>query len=107
MWCLYVQMLRRSKGALELLDVNGRLPALKRQRGKSHWVVRDKVGYRASYSEVEQVGHSFHWTWLSWFDCKDQLLLNASLVSVSVAMTVDFDGRMHLLQAPPDSHWCV
>lgn len=48
-------MIRRSAGALELIDVSQELPALKRQQGKTHWVVKDRSGYRNSYSEVEQV----------------------------------------------------
>ena len=48
-------MIRRSAGALELIDVSQELPALKRQQGKTQWVVKDRSGYRNSYSEVEQV----------------------------------------------------
>lgn len=76
-----MQMLRRSAGALELVDVSQELPALKRQQGKTHWVVKDRSGYRKSYSEVQQVcplaahatwplacqlglsEHDLEWTW--------------------------------------------
>ncbi|KAK9844371.1 hypothetical protein WJX74_001555 [Apatococcus lobatus] len=51
------EMLRRSAGGLELVDVSEQLPALKRQQGKAHWVVKDKSGYRKSYAEVEQDPH--------------------------------------------------
>lgn len=49
---LYMQMLRCTHGAMELLDVSTELPSLKRLPGKTSWLVRDKAGFSSAFSPV-------------------------------------------------------
>ena len=53
--CCHLQVLRASKGAMQLLDMSSRLPSLKRLPGMKKWYGRDKLRYYASWAEAMQV----------------------------------------------------
>ena len=46
-------LLRQSQGSLQLVDCTGKLPALKRRAGISHWRVRGKNAWLDSYAACE------------------------------------------------------
>ncbi|CAG9465601.1 unnamed protein product [Pedinophyceae sp. YPF-701] len=48
------EVLRRCKGAMELVDVSRELPALARCAGKTKWVVRDKAQYWEEWNDETQ-----------------------------------------------------
>lgn len=50
-----LQVLRRTKGAFELLDVSDRLPGLRRLPGKQRWRVRDKEHWFDTWEEGKRV----------------------------------------------------
>ena len=50
-----LQVLRASKGAMQLLDMSSHLPSLKRLQGMKKWYGRDKLRYYASWAEAMQV----------------------------------------------------
>ena len=49
----YLQVLRRSQGALQLLDVAAQLPSLRRMPGRSHWVVGQGSAHLSSWAQAE------------------------------------------------------
>lgn len=54
-----VQVLRCTGSSMELVDVSGQLPALKRMPGLRTWRVRDqRHGWVSSWQEASEVGHS-------------------------------------------------
>ena len=53
----FEQVLRQAKGSLELVQVGGTLPELKRCAGKKQWVVKGTKGeYFSSLEAAEKVG---------------------------------------------------
>eukprot|EP01018_Ginkgo_biloba_P016651 Gb_17436 [translate_table: standard] len=48
------EILRRSRGSMELLDVSAELPQLKRHPGLKSWKVRDRGHWLTSYSQVHR-----------------------------------------------------
>ena len=88
-----MQMLRRSAGGLELIDVGEQLPALKRQQGKTQWVVRDRSGYRNSYSEVEQVCDFHASAWSVVNCCFSQVWPRRSFIHILFSLG---EGRLSL-----------
>eukprot|EP00891_Asterochloris_glomerata_P009762 jgi/Astpho2/9762/e_gw1.00149.36.1_t len=46
------EVLRASKGAMQLLDMSSHLPSLKRLQGMKKWYGRDKLRYYASWAEA-------------------------------------------------------
>ena len=52
-----MQVLRRSEGALHLLDVSAQLPHLKRVPGLQNWLVKGSgEGFLSSWGEAESTG---------------------------------------------------
>lgn len=48
------ELLRRTRGAMELVDVRDHLPALRRMPGLKHWAVRDKTAFYDSWEDAVQ-----------------------------------------------------
>ena len=55
----WLQVLRQSGGALELVDESPRLPELRRVQGLRTWSLKAKGSWFSSFQEAEQVPHSF------------------------------------------------
>jgi hypothetical protein len=51
----YLQVLRRCKGAFELVDVSDHLPGLRRLPGMQRWRVKDREGWYDTWEEGRQV----------------------------------------------------
>ncbi len=51
------EVLRRAGGALELLDVSGELPGLRRTSGLRAWRVRDRAGWQESWEAARAEGY--------------------------------------------------
>lgn len=52
------EILRRTEGSFELMDVSSMLPQLKRRPGMKTWKVRDKQGWISSFAELEGMDES-------------------------------------------------
>lgn len=52
---LRMQILRQTRGAMELLDVSGELEGLKRLPGVRKWLVRDRAMLRPAYKQVSRL----------------------------------------------------
>ena len=50
-----MQVLRRCKGAFELVDVSDHLPGLRRLPGMQRWRVKDREGWYDTWEEGRQV----------------------------------------------------
>ncbi|KAK9814454.1 hypothetical protein WJX72_006165 [[Myrmecia] bisecta] len=50
------EVLRKTKGSMELLDMSGHLPELKRLPGLKKWVATDKTNFYSSWDEARQHG---------------------------------------------------
>ena len=50
-----LQMLRVTKGAMQLLDLADHLPGLPRLPGLKKWYARDKLQYYEAWKEADQV----------------------------------------------------
>ena len=51
----HLQVLRRCKGAFELVDVSDHLPGLRRLPGMQRWRVKDREGWYDTWEEGRQV----------------------------------------------------